>query len=132
MTLSYMLDTDHVSYALRGQGAVGAAIVRHKPSELCMSAITLAELRYGADKRDSDKLRRVIEAFADSVAVVPFDAGAAIQYGRVSAALANAGTPIGQMDTLIAAHAISLEITLVTNNGRHFERVGGLATENWS
>lgn len=126
-----MLDTDTVSFALRGQGRVAARIVEHRPSELCVSAITLAELRYGATRRKSAKLHELIDAFTGNVAVMPFDEGCAVQFGRIASQLADAGSPIGDFDVLIAAHAVSLALTLVTNNLRRFNRVAGLRVENW-
>lgn len=127
-----MLDTDTVSFALRGIGAVGAHLARRRPSELCMSAITLAGLRFGAAKRGSKKIERAINAFLVGVDVLPFDGDAAGRFGVVAAALAGAGAPIGQMDTLIAAHALSVGATLVTNNERHFSKVTGLKLDNWT
>jgi tRNA(fMet)-specific endonuclease VapC len=126
-----MLDTDSVSFAIRGEGRVGERIVTHKPSELCMSAITLAELRFGAERRSSQKLHRAIEAFARNVSVVAFDDDCAATYGRIGAKLAAAGATIGDIDTRIAAHALALDVTLVTNNERHFSRVAGLRVANW-
>lgn len=128
---AYMLDTDTVSFALRGQGGVPARLLRQRPSELCMSSITLAELRYGADRRGSTRLHRLIDVFVGAVAVAGFDAAAADRFGPVAAALAKRGVPIGGYDTLIAAHALALGAVLVTNNLRHFDRVGGLKLENW-
>lgn len=128
----FMLDTDTVSFALRGVGEVGVRIAERRPSELCMSAITLAELRFGASKRRSQKIGRAIDSFLSGVAVLPFDAAAADRFGTVAAALANDGEPIGQMDTLIAAHALSVGATLVTNNARHFSKVAGLKFTNWA
>jgi len=128
---TYMLDTDSVSLALRGQGRVAECILDHRPSELCISSITLAELRYGAEMRRSRKLRRLIRTFEDSVEVMPFDHSAAIQFGVVAVELARRGEPIGSFDTLLAAHALSLDLTFITNNERHFKRVPGLSTENW-
>lgn len=128
----FMLDTDSVSYALRGEGNVGATIARHRPSELCVSAITLAELRFGADRRRSRKIHAVIDAFIAGVQVVPFDEDAATRFGAVGAALAGGSAPIGQMDTLIAAHALSVGAILVTNNHKHFSKVPGLKLENWT
>src|SRR5689334_18660943 len=107
MTFKFMLDTDSVSYALRGVGAVGARILEHRPSELCISAVTLAELRFGAHKRNSAKLHRLIDTFAASVSTQEFDAAAADEYGRLAVDLAKRGTPIGAFDTMIAAHAAS-------------------------
>jgi tRNA(fMet)-specific endonuclease VapC len=130
--VKYLLDTDTVSHALRGLGDVAAHIRARQPSDLCMSAITLAELRYGADRKDSRKLHALIDAFSTAVEVAPFDAGAAAEFGRIGALLAARGTPIGEFDVLIAAHAVALRYTLVTNNTRHFARVSGLTVENWA
>ena len=126
-----MLDTDTVSFALRGLGAVGARLAKHKRSELCLSAITVAELRFGADKRRSRKIHQAIDAFLSGVDVLAFNNSAAEKFGAIAAALATAGEPIGQMDTLIAGHALSLNLVLVTNNMREFERVPSLKVENW-
>lgn len=126
-----MLDTDSVSFAIRGAGRVGERIVAHKPSELCMSAITLAELRFGAERRSSQKLHRAIEAFARNVSVVAFDDDCAATYGRIGAKLAAMGVTIGDIDTMIAAHALTLDVALVTNNERHFSRVAALRIVNW-
>ena len=128
---SFMLDTDTVSFAFRGQGRVGARIVEHRPSELCVSAITVAELRYGATRRKSAKLHAMIDSFIGNVAVMPFDESGASEFGVVACALADRGSPIGEFDALIAAHAMRLKLTLVTNNLKHFSRIRGLAVENW-
>jgi tRNA(fMet)-specific endonuclease VapC len=128
----YMLDTDMVSFALRGIGRVGAELLMRAPSEVCISAVTLAELRYGADHRQSRKLHGLIDSFTASVIVMPFDEAAATAFGKAAAELARAGTPIGELDTMIAAHALSLDLTLVTNNTKHFNRVSRLRIENWS
>ena len=128
----YMLDTDTVGFALRGQGRVAARLLEHRPSELCVSSITLAELRYGAERRRSRRLHRLISTFVDAIEIMPFDQSAASRFATVAAALARRGEPIGTFDTLMAAHALSLRQTFVTNNTRHFARVAGLATENWA
>ena len=127
----YMLDTDTVSFALRGQGRVAARVLEHRPSQLCISSITLAELRFGADTRRSRKLHRLITTFIELVEVVAFDGRAADRFGTVATALARRGAPIGTFDTLMAAHALSMGLTFVTNNTQHFVRVAGLKTENW-
>ena len=127
----YMLDTDTVRLALRGQGRVAERLLEHRPSELCISSITLAELRYGAETRRSQRLHRLISTFADAVDIMPFDQSAARRFAPVAVALARRGEPIGTFDTLIAAHALSLQLTFVTNNTQHFARVAGLTTENW-
>ena len=128
----YMLDTDTVSFALRGQGQVGARLLEHRPSQLCISSITLAELRFGVEAQRSQRLHRLVSTFVESVEVVPFDQGAADRFALVATALARRGTPIGTFDTLMAAHALSLGVTFVTNNTQHFRRVAGLRTENWA
>ena len=126
-----MLDTDTVSWALRGQGAVAARLLEHRPSQLCISVITLAELRFGADAKGSRRLHGLIDTFTATVEVMPVDRGTADRFGRVATALSKRGEPIGTFDTLIAAHALSLGVTLVTNNAKHFRRVAGLKTANW-
>ena len=131
MTARYMLDTDSVSFALRGHGQVGERLIEHAPSELCVSAITVAELRYGADRRKSAKLHRLIDTFIDTIAVAPFDEAGAATFGKLANRLVKKGRPIGHYDTLIAAHAMSLGLTLVTNNEKHFREVDGLKIENW-
>ncbi|MBI4590667.1 MAG: PIN domain-containing protein [Candidatus Rokubacteria bacterium] len=107
-------------------------MLEHRPSEICISSITLAELRFGAEARRSRKLHRLISTFVEAVEVVSFDQPAADRFAAVAASLARRGEPIGTFDTLMAAHALSLGLTFVTNNTRHFERVVGLRTENWA
>lgn len=128
----FLLDTDTVSYALRGVGEVGARLRAHQPSQICISAITAAELRFGASRRGSKRLHGLIDAFVESVEVVHFDHAAAVEFGRIGALLAQRGTPIGEFDVLIAAHAMSLGYVLVSNNVRHFSRISGLKLENWT
>jgi tRNA(fMet)-specific endonuclease VapC len=127
-----MLDADTVSYALRGQGQVGARLLEHEPSDLCISSITLAELNFGAEAKRSRKIRRAIRRFTKDVVVVPFDEASAERFGVVAAALATRGQPIRVYDTLVAAQALCLGLTVVTNNTRHFSKVLGLAVENWA
>lgn len=129
--MKYLLDTDTVSYALRGEGQVAERITAHKPSELCISAITLAELRHGANRKGSRRLHSLIDTFVTAVEPVGFGEDAALEFGRIGTILAERGTPIGEFDVLIAAHAAALRCTLVTNNIRHFSKVPGLALENW-
>ena len=131
MTL-FMLDTDTVSYALRGTPVVVEKLIAHRRADLCLSSVTLAELRFGANKRDSKKIHRAIDAFLTGVDVLPFDVAAADRFGAIAATLSESGEPIGQMDTLIAAHALALGAVLVTNNQRHFSKVRGLKLENWA
>ncbi len=127
-----MLDADTVSDALRGQGHVATRVLEHRPSDLCISAITLAELRFGAEAKRSQKIRRAIRDFTKDVAVVPFDEASADRFAVVVVALATRGQPMGVYDTLVAAQALSMGLTVVANNTRHFSRVPGLAVENWA
>ena len=131
MSRKFMLDTDTVSFVLRGEGRAAQNLTSRAPSEVCLSAISLSELRYGADKRRSKRLHRLIDVFAATIDVVPFDTTAAGTFGHLCAGLESRGSPIGIFDTLIAAHALSLKLTLVTNNAKHFSRVRELKTENW-
>lgn len=132
MTERFLLDTDTVSYALRGAAGVPARLLEHPPERIAISSLTLAELRFGAERRASKKLHALVDAFCRSVSVLPFDVEAALRYGEVGAMLADLGSPIGQMDTLIAAHALALERVLVTNNTKHFSKVRGLRVQNWA
>jgi tRNA(fMet)-specific endonuclease VapC len=127
----YMLDTDTVSFALRGHGQVAARLLSHRPSEVCISSITLGELRYGAGVRRSRRLHRLIDTFTESVAVVSFDQSAADRFGIIAAALARRGAPLGGFDALIGAHAVALGLVLVTDNLKYFQRIPGLRAESW-
>jgi tRNA(fMet)-specific endonuclease VapC len=126
-----MLDTDTVSFLWRGEGQVAERLVAHHPSALCVSAITIAKLRFGADRRKSRKLHAKIDTFVNMIEVVPFDEACSRRFGMIASAVARQGTPIGQLDVMIAATAIAIDATLVTNNARHFKRVRDLRVENW-
>lgn len=129
--LAYMLDADTVSLALRGQGNVESVLLTKKPSEVCISSITLAELRFGERKRISKKLKAAIDTFVHMVQVIPFDAAAADSFGSLAAKLEKKGTRIGSFDTMLAAHSLALGTTFVTSNLKHFQRVKGLRVESW-
>jgi tRNA(fMet)-specific endonuclease VapC len=127
----FMLDTDMVSFVLRGEGRAAANLTAHAPSEVCLSAMSLSELRFGADKRRSKRLHRLIDTFVATIGVVVFDSAAANAFGHLRASLESRGKPIGIFDTLIAAHALSRSLVLVTNNTKHFGQIRGLQMENW-
>jgi tRNA(fMet)-specific endonuclease VapC len=127
----FMLDTDSVSFALRGFGNVANEIAARRRSELCVSAIAIAELRFGANNKRSRKIQNAIAAFLSAMQVLAFDEPATATFGKIASILAEAGAPIGQMDTLIASHAIAANATLVTSNARHFSKVPGLSIVNW-
>jgi tRNA(fMet)-specific endonuclease VapC len=101
--------------------------------DMCVSSITVAELEYGVAKgsRPSEN-REALDRFLVPLNIAAFDHEDGQVYGRVRAHLEAQGTPIGSLDTLIAAHALSMGLTLVTNNTREFSRVPGLAVEDWS
>ncbi len=128
-----MLDTNVCIALLRGDaGQLLLRMQEHEIEEIGISSITLAELQYGVAKsaRPVHHETLLVE-FCAPLAIVPFDDRAAESYGRVRAQFERAGTPIGPLDTLIAAHALALKVTLVTNNEREFSRVTGLRVENW-
>ena len=131
MTRPYILDTDTVSYAFRDVGRVVAHIKQHTPSGICISAITLAELRFGASQKGSKRIHGLIDSFISQVPVMPFDDAAASKFGEIAAVLSASGVSIGDFDTMIGAHALDLDATLVTNNVRHFRRIVGLRVETW-
>ena len=130
----YMLDTEISSYIMkRTDAAVLRRLQKVAVADVCVSAITKAELAYGIEvsprrKRD----QAALEEYLRYVAVLDFPAEAGIDYGVVRAHLKLRGTMIGANDLLIAAHARCLGLTLVTNNKREFGRVQGLKIENWT
>lgn len=129
----FLLDTDICSYILRERPpSVLKKFKQAEPGGLAVSAITAAELYYGAARSASKKVNQaVIDDFLARLSVLPWSPEAAAEYGALRAALEKSGTSIGGMDMLIAAHALCLSATLVTNNIRHFERVPKLKLTNW-
>ncbi|GFK94819.1 tRNA(fMet)-specific endonuclease VapC [Fundidesulfovibrio magnetotacticus] len=128
-----MLDTNICVYVLNRQPPeVRRRFAAHPFGQACISAITLAELESGvAASRYRQENTLALQALLDELVMLPFDATAARHFGDIRTELKRSGTPIGPMDMLIAAHARSLGLTLVTNNVREFARVPGLAVENW-
>ena len=107
--------------------------LEYQVGDIAISAITLAELRYGVAKSHyREKNAKALDEFIIPLEILPFDEAASRSYGEIRAALEKAGTPIGSMDLLIAAHAVSLGVTLVTNNAREFNRVPGLNVVDWT
>ncbi len=131
MTL-YLLDSNAVSSLINTPlGLVGQRVELVGSQHVATSVIAAAEIRYGVAKRASANLGMRADLVLGSLTILSFDAPADVLYGRVRAALELAGTPIGHHDTLIAAHALALDCTLVTDNEREFRRVPGLRVENW-
>jgi tRNA(fMet)-specific endonuclease VapC len=107
-------------------------LISLKPGEVGISSITLAELEYGVEKSSfREQNTRALEQFLLPLEILPFDEKAANIYGKIRSDLERTGQTVGPMDLLIAAHALSLQATLVTNNLRKFERVEGLKVEDW-
>ncbi len=131
--MKYMLDTNICIYAIKNKPEKVLNTLKEKMNDgICISAITLAELAHGVEKSAArDKNRAALLRFLSILTVLPFDDLAAAEYGIVCADLQRKGTPIGTMDMLIAAHAKTEGLILVTNNTREFERVEGLTLENW-
>lgn len=130
--MKYLLDTNMCIYAQKKNQNVLSKIYENLQDGLAISSITLAELEYGVQASDSvEKNYLALMTFLSIVNVISFGSSAAEEYGKIRAYLRKKGTPIGTMDMLIAAHAKSENMTLVTNNVREFERVPDLIIENW-
>ena len=131
--IKYMLDTNILIYAIRNRPKKIREAFKKHSEYLAMSTVTLGELIYGAEK-SAQAVRNLadIEALAARLDVLPFDSEAAIHFGQVRAELAKSGKIIGPYDLMIAGHARSCGLILVTNNLREFKRVPGLRVENWA
>ena len=128
----YMLDTDIASYAIKRRPASLAARFQQHAELLCVSVMTAAELRFGAEKSGRPELADLVGAFLERLAIVDWTNEVSFYYARIRSALERAGKPIGNMDLLIASRAVSQRATLVTNNLKHFSVVPGLKTEVWN
>jgi tRNA(fMet)-specific endonuclease VapC len=134
MTVRYLLDTNIVSCFLRRSSASLEVRLAAEMSaySVAISALTRAELRFGqAAMAAEDRRRGLIDHFLRQLPCLPWTEQAADCYGTVKAEHRRLGTPIGELDTLIAAHALAEGLILVTHNTRHFERVASLVVEDW-
>lgn len=132
MSLHFLLDTNVISDLVRHpQGRIADRIAREGERSVCTSIVVAAELRFGANKSGSDRLRRQLEAILGAIEVLPLEEPADRSCGMLRASLERRGETIGPNDMLIAAHALSLDYTVVTANRREFARVPGLRVENW-
>lgn len=128
----YLLDTNILSDLLRNPGGRAArrlAVVGE--TAVCTSIVVACELRYGAARKVSPQLSQRVEVLLGSLDVLPLDRDADRHYAEIRSHLDRLGQPIGPNDLLIAAHALALDLTLVTDNGEEFARVPGLSAENW-
>lgn len=131
-TPRYMLDTNIVSDLIRNpHGAAAAMVERAGDDQISISAIVASELRFGILKRNSERLTYLVESILDRIAILPYEDKEAAHFAEIRHDLERVGQPIGTTDLFIAAHARSLDVTLVTGNIREFGRVRGLKVENW-
>ena len=131
--MKVLLDTNICIYLIRQRSPeVLRRFEEYEVGEIGVSAITVAELYFGARKSQrATQNARALEQFLLPLEIAEFSFEAAVVYGDVRATLEKRGTPVGPLDTLIAAHALSLEVTLVTNNTREFARVSNLTLDDW-
>lgn len=129
-----MMDTNICIYAIKNKPeSVIRKILSQNPEDLCISVVTYAELMHGVEKSQAvEKNRIAMSLFLSAITVLDFDGEAAEAYGQIRAELERKGTPIDPMDLLIAGHARSQGLILVTNNTREFARVTGLRIEDWT
>jgi tRNA(fMet)-specific endonuclease VapC len=132
--MEYLLDTNICIYIIKKRPAsVLKKFESLSPGDVAISSITLAELYYGIMKSsDPRKNQEALDKFLIPLEILDFEYAATIEYGKIRADLEKKGTPIGSLDMLIASHAKSLNLTLVTNNEKEFERIPDLKIENWT
>ena len=132
--MEYLLDTNICIYIIKKKPEIVLEKFKTFPlGSIGISVITLAELQYGIRKSaNPDKNLMALNQFIIPLEVIDFDYKATIEYGLIRSKLEKKGTPIGPLDTLIGAHALSLGLTIVTNNKKEFERIEGLKIENWT
>jgi tRNA(fMet)-specific endonuclease VapC len=131
--VSYLLDTNICIYALKSRPPEVLARLRAlSPADVALSVVTLLELRQGAEgSQQPDAAHARLNAFVAPLGILPFEEKDALTGARLRAALFRRGRPIGDLDSLIAAQAVTRDLILVTNNLREFSRIPGLRTENW-
>lgn len=132
--MKYMLDTNICIYAIKHKPEqVFLHLQEHDPADICISAVTYAELVHGVEKSKAvEKNRIALTLLLANIEIMDFDSLAAESYGKIRADLEKAGTPIGPLDMMIAGHAKSRGYIVVTNNTKAFARVNGLKIENWT
>jgi tRNA(fMet)-specific endonuclease VapC len=129
----YLLDTDTIIYSLKGHPAVQANLRDHLNDPIKVCIVTLMELYYGAHKsREMSGNLAKIRTLESSLEILPVDTGLPETFGRLKAELEKAGSPLDDFDLIIASCAIAHNLTLVTNNEKHFKRVSGLKQANWT
>ena len=131
MDKRYLLDTNVLSYLIRRPDALVRKISSVGEESLCTSIVAACELRFGALKKKSQALTARVDQLLDGLEVMPLDGDVDRVYASIRARLESSGRPIGGNDYLIAAHALTADCTLVTDNVEEFRRVPNLAVENW-
>ena len=128
-----MLDTNICIYLIKNRPIeLKKKFNEYEVGEICISSIVVSELYFGVEKSQMvEKNKKALALFLSSLNIVNYDEKCAIEYGKIRAELEQKGQAIGSLDMLIAAHAKSMGITLVTNNTKEFDRVDGLVVENW-
>ena len=130
--IRYLLDTNICIYVINSRPQqVLQRFRRERLGSIGISSVSAAELAYGVAKSGSARNREALEMFLAPLEILPFDEAAIWHYAELRSALEKQGQAIGPMDMMIAAHALSIRVTLVTNNTREFSRVSGLSLENW-
>lgn len=131
--LKYMLDTNIVIYTMKNKPEEVRAAFKKHYGQMCISSVSYMELVYGAEKSaNPERNLKELEGFVARMDVLPFDDPAAVHSGQIRAELALKGTPIGPYDQMIAGHARSQGLIVVTNNTKEFDRVTALRVENWT
>ncbi len=132
--MRYMLDTNICIFIIRKKSQkVIDRLIKHEPEDICISAVTYAELMHGVEKSAAvEKNRAILTQLLSNIEIMDFDDKAAQEYGMIRAKLELQGNPIGPLDTMIAGHARSLGYILVTNNTKEFNRVDNLLVEDWA
>ena len=128
----FMLDTDISSYIIKRRPSSLLEKFEKHGETLGVSVITAAELRFGAEKAARPKLAELVEAYLERLAILDWTNEVTSHYARIRCELERRGKPIGNMDLLIASHAVALGMTVVTNNLKHFSNVPDLKVEMWS
>ena len=131
--MMYMLDTNILIYAMKHpRDKIVEMLLAHTAVDICISTVTYAELLMGVEKSAySEKNRALLTRFLFGVEILDFDQEAAQHYANIKATLQKQGTPVDDLDLMIAGHARSLGYTLVTNNRKHFDRIEGIRIEDW-
>ena len=132
--MKYMLDTNICIYAIKHKPEKVIRKLRETdPDDVCVSSVTYAEMVHGVEKSAAvEKNRLALSMLLANIEIKDFGVDAANCYGKIRAALERKGTPIGPLDMMIAGHAQSLGLTVITNNVREFSRVNNLKIENWA